>query len=125
MVTTLKRATKWGITVYSTPVNIAIGGTQEIHAAADVALSQRPVLLGALITASVDGHITYADSSAVVLSGVIPILANSGHVLPVVQNPYMPWLIGRADLGLEIISTTAALDGFVLTAMLDIEPADL
>jgi len=111
-------ATGW--TIASAAVNLAAGARGEVVATAGSGKAIR--VLGFMGTANVAGSITF-ESAANALSGVIPVAAKGGVVLPVVpaQNVALgaAWFTTNDNEALNITTVTCEFDGVIVYATED------
>jgi len=104
-----------GITYSSAVIDVPIGGPTQVLAAPAAGL--RHWIYGIIGTAgTADGTILLRDGAATAFSGTMPIAQNGGFVLPVSQNPAIPWFRCGIAQAFQITTTLCTFDGIVVYA---------
>lgn len=102
----------------SDDVNVATGADNSIVAAPGA--NKQIWVYGLALTADVAGSFSLQDEDNTALTGVMPIGATGGFVMPISGNFSMPWFKVATNKALEIDCVTCTADGVITYAIVSV-----
>ncbi len=109
---------EWQPTILTAAVNAAKNGTRDLIAAPGA--NKSLWIYGIMGTGDAAGTILLLDSTPTSHSGVMPVPANGGFVLPISINAWAPWIKCATNKKFQItLAATNDFDGIVVYAIID------
>jgi len=119
LITALNAHMGEGTTYVAAAVNLAMNGTRDILAAPGA--SKQIWVYGLAGTTCADGTILLLDDTPTSWTGVMPIAALGGFVLPISPNANAPWVKCSTNKKLQAtLSVNSDFDGVVVYAIVDV-----